>query len=330
MSLVEGCGCWPGKASGRVVWIEALPQIDSGPVSDRQTEVNRFRAALASALVALEGWAELQTTVEGRLLAQGYQEALANRAWSRRAIGLIDRERLSAQAAARRAADTVGPLLGRSPDQAEQGRHLVMAAQAISEWLEPRRFAEDAVVAAEQLSTLALLAVGRPLLLAGVEAPAGAGPGPVVWGVPGLTPAWNGCWVSIDDCRVERRPPDSWVLYEDRLNEMPLWRIDGKPGAVPTHSAAAALISRLDDLAAVPMLANLVAAIAVDLEALGYTTGVDHPGTLLLLKAAAGAAQSAGIPFLAGSGARDCWSELGFTGLYLSAPFKEGSCFDAL
>jgi len=330
MSLVEGCGCWSGQASGRVVWLDGAPRIDGATVVDRLAEVNRFRVAIRSALAALERWADEQTTLEGRLWAQSYQEALGNQDWSRRTVGLIDRAGLPARAAALRAAETLASLMARNAGQAEQGQHLVVAAEALGEWLEPRGLDNDAVVAAKNLSTLALLAVGRPALLAGVEAPVGVGSGPVVWGVPGLNPDWHGCRVRIDDCRVDLSAAETWLLFDDRLNDLPIWRMDGKPGDGPTIGASAALVNRLDDLAAVPLVAATVGAIAVDLGALGHTTSIDHPGTLRLLQAAAEAAHSAGIPFLAGGCVCDRWSELGFTGSYRSAHREEGSGSHAL
>lgn len=342
MRTVVGAGCWPGRADGPVVWLDSVTEFSRGVVADRPAEILRFKAAVAGAVQDLEAWCEGQQTLEASMALQSYKDALLADAWLRRTAALIDAEALPAAAAAYDAAQHLSAVMARSEELRERAESLVAAARWLSLRLEPppalRRITPDAILAAERLSPAELLDLRYPTVLAGPE-PVILGSRPLVWGVPGLGPEWAGRRIAIDGATVTLDPPDPgwWVLHDDFLRGLPVCHVDGDPEAVARMARhlgqpPAVLIRRLDDLAAVALFAPHAAAIAVDLERLGRSVSLKHPGVLLLLKAAAGT----GLPFLAGGKPAvnatdpDYWLRLGFTGFYGHQPPQGGAHLHAI
>lgn len=347
MQTVVGAGCWPGRAEGTVVWIGGdgpggsagrAPDrlLDSRPAPDRAAEVLRFRAALGQAVADLENWAERQLTLEGRVLLQGYKEALLEEAWSRRACGLIDADGLTAAAAALEAASAVAAVLGRSPDLTERKENLETATRWLAGRLAPAALPPDAILAASALTPLDLLDLGgRPALLVRADDPPVVGGGPVVWGVPHLGPHWAGRRVAVDGARVvlDVPAPRWWTLDQERLNGHPVCYLNGDLEAVGRMARKlgrppVVMIRRLDDLAAVPLFVRGTAGVALDLDRLGPAPRLKHPGVRLLVRQAAEAAREAGVPLLAGGEPADkhpdTWFSLGFTALFGRGPSRGG------
>lgn len=336
MQRVEGAGCWPGRAEGRVVWLSGELPVAEGQVAERAAEVLRFRAALGQALEDLERWSDRQPTLGGRVLLQTYREALMEDAWSHRACALVDGDGANGATAALEAAVAVSAVLERTA--ALQGRS--DALRTAARWFAGRlcgRFAslpQDAVVAANGLSPVELLDLGRPAITGGDEPPV-VGESPLVWGVPGLDATWEGRRVAMDGARLTLDLPDPtwWVLNGDRLKGAPLCVLNGNPEALERMArklgeAPAAVVGRLDDLAAVPLFLHRVVAVALDLDRLGPAPKLKHPGVQLLLRRAAESAAQAGVPLLAGGEAAekdpDHWLSLGFTALYTRSPARGG------
>jgi hypothetical protein len=345
MQIVQGAGCWPGQAEGRVVWVGfsgAGRAGDAGalggvaePVADRAAEVLRLRAAMGAALADLERWLERQPAVEGRLLIQSYRDAAQEDAWSRRACSLIDGQGLPAPAAAVAAAGTVAAVL----EQTEELHGRAEALRAVARWV-AGRLAEspgwpvDAILAAADLSPLELLDLERPVIMAGGQPPV-AGEGVLVWGVPRLGPAWEGRRVVIDGSTLTLDPPDPrwWHLDGNTLGGCQVCYLNGDLEAIArisrkTGELPVVVLSRLDDLAAVPLFLRETAAVAVDLDRMGPAPRLKHAGVQLLFKAAAEAARAAGVPFMAGGEPvekhPDTWLSFGFTALFTRSPARGG------
>lgn len=85
-----------------------------------------------------------------------------------------------------------------------------------------------------------------------------------------------------------------------------------------------AVIHRLDDLAAVPLFAQHAAALALDLDRLGRSHSLRHPGVRLLIESAI----RTGLPLLAGGKAAYAnpafWLEIGFAAVYGATPPQGG------
>lgn len=327
MRTVVGTGCWPGKGEGPVVWIEGEQAWSRELAPDRSAEVFRFRAELGRALGDLEAWSELQQTVEARLLLQAYRDALLEDAWSRRACASIDTEGLSATAACMDAAERVAPLLARSEELQGHAGALLESARWLATRLSPPDLPAGAILAASRLNVLELLDRRHPALVAEGAAPAVIGRAPLVWGVPGLGPDWNGRRVAFANMALLLDAPSYrwWQLTENELQGHPVCHLNGDPPAIDRMAhrlgrKPAVILHRLDDLAAVPLFAGSVAAIAVNLDKLGPAPRLKHPGLELLLKAASAVAAGAGVPMLAGgepvTRSPEHWLAIGFTGFY--------------
>lgn len=326
MRTILGAGCWPGRAEGRVVPYGAEPQVDRTPVNDRAGQILHFRTEVARALQDLEHWSERQLTLSARLALHAQKEALLEDAWVRRVCSLIDTEGLPAAVAACEAAVQVRDLLARSESLRERAWQLLPAARWIVRRLTPVPMPEDAVLAiTSDLTPGELLDLPRPALLAGAEPPV-TGWIPLVWGLPGLGPDWTGRRVALDGAAVTLDVPEPVVP----VDAPPLCDLAGDldPVGLLTEAAAAgggkpaALVRRLDDLAAIPVWVHLTSTVVVDLDRMGRVSSLRHPGAELLLRVAADAARRAGVPFLAGGRAAaahsDHWLSLGFTGLHRS------------
>ena len=339
MQTVVGAGCWPGRAEGPVVWLggdRAGTDAGGAVAADRAAEVLRFRGALGQAVADLERWAERQPTLEGRVLLQGCKEALLEDAWSRKVCALIDGEGLPAAAAAREAARAVAGVLGRSPELLERKESLEMAAGWLAGRLAPDALPSEAILAADHLTPLELLDLGgRAALLGSATEPPVVGDGPVVWGVPGLSPTWAGRRVAIDGARVvlDVPAPHWWTLADEKINGIPVCHLNGDLEAIARMTRKlgrppVVMIRRLDDLAAVPLFAARTAGVALDLDKLGPAPKLKHPGVQLLLRQALEAARAARVPALAGGEPAakhpDSWLSLGFTALFGRGPSRVG------
>jgi hypothetical protein len=331
MQTVSAIGAWPVQAEGVVVWLDRAPRKVNGMVGDRASEVLYFRAALSQALLDLEGWSPAQHTLGGQLLLQGYREALLTDAWSQRVSALIDKEGLTSPVAVAEAASQICQVMGRNPDLHDR----VVQLQAVSAWLATRLappvLPPDAIIATMDLSPVECLDVQRPTLIAGPE-PSIVGQGPLVWGVPGLGPSWDGRRIAINQTTITLDPPAAywWHLKQDRLNGHPVCPLKGNVDMIDRMSKACgrppvALVQRLDDLAAVPLFANTVAGVAIDLDQLGKWS---HPGVEFLLMTALTAGLGAGIPVLVGGAPAhkqpDHWLSLGFTALFTKGMDRGG------
>lgn len=307
MRTVTAAGSWPGKAQGRVVWLgaaEALPT--AGLVDDRPAEVRRFRREIQRGLADLEAWSEGQAVLEGRLLLQEYRDALQDEAWTNRVCTMIDQEGAAAAYAAVAAAAKVSAVMSRREALAERALHLRQVARWIAGRLSPAALPPDAVLAAETLNPLETLDRRHPALIAGPEPPVRGGC-PLFWGVPGLGPDWDGKRVVAEGLTItlDESDPHVWQWEGNRLNGHPVCRINGDPEVVRTarqHGGelAVALVSRLDDLAAVPLFVAETAGVAVELDRVAPGPRQRHPGVRLLLQAALAAAAEAGVPLAVG------------------------------
>ena len=302
MRTVTAAGSWPGKAQGRVIWLRAAePLPEAGPVEDRPAEVRRFRHEVNRGLADLEAWSESQPVLEGRLLLQEYRDALQEEAWINRVCTMIDQEGVTAAYAAVAAAEKVSAVMARRELLADRAIHLRHVAQ----WI------------------------------AGPEPPVRGG-GPLFWGVPGLGPEWDGKRVAAEGLTItlDESDPRFWRWEGNRLNGHPVCRINGDPEVIRTirqqgGERAVALVSRLDDLAAVPLFAGETAGVAVELDRVAPGPRQRHPGVRLLLKAALAATAEAGVPLAVGGEAVRRspaeWLAMGVQGILTdgSAPRRE-------
>jgi hypothetical protein len=338
MRTVQGAGCWPGQAEGPVVWAGVERPVERSAVADRPAEVLRFRAELGRALADLGAWSEQQRTVEGRLLLQAYREALLEDAWHQRVCALIDSDGVGAPAAAVEIATQVAAVMGRSPALKERAAHL----QSVAAWMAgrlqpPPPLPPDAILAANRFSPLAMIDRQHAAILGGPEPPL-VGGGPLVWGIRELGPHWQGKRIAIDGRTVRLDVPDlkRWLLEDGKLNGLPLCQVDGNPEAVRRMAQVlgrrpAALIHRVDDLAAVPLLVGEAAAIALDLDRLGPA---EHPGVRLLIDSAVRACKRAAVPLVVSGGPAerdpDFWTGLGCTALFEAARTRGGQATHAI
>jgi|GEM_PF-6382930 len=336
MRTVTAAGSWPGKAQGRVIWLRAAePLPEAGPVEDRPAEVRRFRHEVNRGLADLEAWSESQPVLEGRLLLQEYRDALQEEAWINRVCTMIDQEGVTAAYAAVAAAEKVSAVMARRELLADRAIHLRHVAQWIAGRLSPRPLPPDAVLAAETLNPLEILDRRHPALIAGPEPPVRGG-GPLFWGVPGLGPEWDGKRVAAEGLTItlDESDPRFWRWEGNRLNGHPVCRINGDPEVIRTirqqgGERAVALVSRLDDLAAVPLFAGETAGVAVELDRVAPGPRQRHPGVRLLLKAALAATAEAGVPLAVGGEAVRRspaeWLAMGVQGILTdgSAPRRE-------
>jgi len=320
MRTVTAAGCWPGRIRGRVVWLGAEPSGQApGPVADRAEEVRRFRREVSRGLADLEAWSEGQPVLEGRLLLQGYRDALQEESWIRRVCLAVDQEGMPAAGAAVAAAEKVSAVMVQREALRERAGYLLTVARWIARRLRPLDLPEDAVLAAEQLSPLETLDRRHPALIAGPEPPVRGG-GPLLWGVPGLGPHWHGRRVEADGLTItleeevepepEPAPAESGPpLWEwegsSRLNGRPVCRLNGDPGILQGarkqwDQPPVVLVSRLDDLAAVPLFVRETGGVAVDLDKAAPGPRGHHPGVRRLLEEAIQAAGEAGVPVAVG------------------------------
>ncbi|MGE5675877.1 MAG: class II aldolase/adducin family protein, partial [Mycobacterium leprae] len=201
MESVRGEGCWPGQAEGVVCWLGDEPKGKRPDVTDRPVEIRAFLAEVERAASDLDRWSERQDTIEGRVLCQEYREALTDGAWQRRACLLIDSEAITADTAAVLAAEQVRSIMERSPELRFRAEHVATVARLIARRLAPPALPADAVLAAPALSPLDLLSLQHPALILGGE-PQVRGDVPLVWGVTGLGPHWDGHRVAINGTQV--------------------------------------------------------------------------------------------------------------------------------
>jgi len=201
MKVFKGLGGWPGKAEGRVVWVEPRSDWGRGPVADRAAEIERVRRALAEAAEVLEGWMAQQTTLGGRLLLQHCEAALADSAFTGRVTMLIDVHGLPGPAALVEAAELVARVMMRSPELQEKAQALPVAARWLAGRLDPVEHPADAILVGRELSPLELLDWERPAIMAAGD-PGIVGKGPLVWGVPQVDPGWSGREARIDGLTV--------------------------------------------------------------------------------------------------------------------------------
>jgi hypothetical protein len=297
--------------------------------------VLRFRAAVGAALADLERWLEQQPTVESRILVRSYQDAVHEDAWTRRACALIDGQGLTAPAAAREAAGAVAAVLEQTEELHGRAEALRVAARWLAGRLSgpPPAWPADAIVAAADLTPLELLDLGRPAIIGG-NGPMVVGETPLVWGIPHLGPHWAGRLVAIDGPTLTLDLPDQrwWHLDGDQLGGCQVCYLNGDLEAIErmtrkTGGPPVAMVSRLDDLAAVPLFLKETAAVAIDLDRMGPAPRLKHPGVQLLFKAAAAAAREAGIPLMAGGEPvekhPDAWLAL-FPALFTRSPARGG------
>ncbi|HLO02151.1 MAG TPA: class II aldolase/adducin family protein [Symbiobacteriaceae bacterium] len=189
---------------GRIIWrSEAVLPLRAPEPADRAARLHLFRATLAAALEQVEAWRAAQATVGGQTLLQQYQDALLDPVWQRRAIALIDREGRPLVEAVRLAAQQVG----------RQRESLTEATDWLVDRLARPPFPPDAILAAPQLSALAILAAGRPTLLQG-EAPPITTTHPLLGEVPGLGPSWAGRIARIQDDTLSFPQGGISVRYE--------------------------------------------------------------------------------------------------------------------
>lgn len=334
MRTIAGTGCWPGRAEGPIVWLNPERHRKRSPTLDRLGEVMRFRAEVGRALADLEGWSEQQATVEGRLLFLGYREALLEDAWTARVTACIDGEGATAAVAALEVALQISAVMARSDALTERAEQMRAVGQWMADRLDPLPLPPGAIVAGTRLPPLAVVDRQCPAVTGGPEPPVTGG-GPLVWGVREIGPHWHGRRVAIDGQRITLDLPDPrwWALDGNQLNGLPICYLNGNPGAVRrmAHKLGrrpVAMLQRLDDLAAAPLLAGEAAALALDLDRLGPAPRLKHPGVRMLLDAAVAAARRASIPLVAGGEpARkepDLWLSLGCTALFGEAGSRGG------
>lgn len=335
MERVRGAGAWAGQAEGLVVWLRPAEAARAGGerAGERAAEILRFRAAVARACQDLQRWSEEQETLEARVLLQAHQEAALHEAWQERACRLIDRDGMTASQAALEAAVHLAGVMQRDPDLAGTALRLLETARWIGLRLSGGwRLPPGSVVAAEELSAPELLDLVHPVLLGGDKEPVVAGRIPLVWGVAGLGPDWDGRRVGIDGEWVTFGLPDPrwWPQAGEVIGGIPACPVNGDPEAVSRMARAlgrppVALIHRLDDLAAVPLFAEHAAALALDLDRLGRSHSLRHPGVRLLLDSAV----RTGLPLLAGGKAAyanpEFWFEIGFAAVYGVKPPQGGT-----
>jgi hypothetical protein len=328
MQTIDGAGCWPGRIEGRAVWLGT----EGGawlPVTNRAAEVLRFRSEVSRALADLETWMEAQQTLQGRIALQPYRDALLEPSWPQRACALIDAEGIPAHAAAERAAEQIGARLGSDEALRARADHLVETAQWLSERFLPRSLPPDAVLVAPMLGPLQLLDRQHPALVEADE-PLVQGLLPLVWGVKGISPEWDGRRVASAGTVITLDAPDSqwWHPSKGRIGGFPLHDLNGEPELLSEmkrwgREPIAAVITRIDDLAAAPLIVHEVGALLIDLDRLKIAR-LDHPGVMRLLESTLQAAQAAGIPLLVGGdlvkAAPDRWLARGFTALYDPTP----------
>lgn len=188
---------------GRIIWRSgAVAPLGAPDSADRAARLHQFRALLAEALEQVEAWRAAQETVGGQMLLQQYQEVLLDPAWQRRVIALIDRE-------GRPVAEAIwlaGEQLGRRE-----------GVQDVTNWLVDRlcrrSLPPDVILAAARLSALAILQAGRPTLLQG-EAPPITTTYPLLGEVAGLSPAWAGRTVRIQDATLAFPQGGTPLRYE--------------------------------------------------------------------------------------------------------------------
>lgn len=190
---------------GRIIWrSEAVAPLWAPDSADRAARLHLFRATLTKAIDQVEAWRAAQETVGGQMLLQQYQEVLLDPTWQRRVIALIDREDRSVVEAIRLAGEQLG----------RRGQSLLID---VTDWLIDRLIRRplppDAILAAAQLSALAILEAGRPTLLQG-EAPPINTAAPLLGRVPGLNPSWAGRTVRIQDEMIEAPQGGTPMRYE--------------------------------------------------------------------------------------------------------------------
>lgn len=197
MEAYTGLGAWEGRAEGRIVWITPPTEWDRTPLTDRAAEIERLKGAMARALADIDRWMEQQEALEGRLVLQGYREALQDPAFAGRVTMLIDQHRLPAPAALAEAAGLVAGVMARSEELGERARALPVAARWLARRLAPLQHEAGVILAAQEFSPLELLDRSLPAIMSAGD-PGVTGEAPLVWGVSGLGPGWNGRQARID------------------------------------------------------------------------------------------------------------------------------------
>lgn len=201
MQRYTGLGCWPGKAEGRIRWVEPVTAWDRTPLKDRAAEIARLKAAMADALATLDHFQEQQATLEGKIQLQQYREALQDPAFTGRVTMLIDLHGLPAPTALVEAAGLVAGVMARSEDLADRARALPETARWLARRLSPAAYPADAVLAAQAFSPLELLDRTHPALMAAGE-PGVIGEAPLIWGLSDLDPSWEGLPVRLEGQEV--------------------------------------------------------------------------------------------------------------------------------
>lgn len=197
MEAYTGLGAWAGRAEGRIVWIEPPTEWDRTPLPDRAAEIGRLKGEITRALVDLDGWIEQQAAIEGRIVLQTYREALQDGAFTGRVNMLIDLHRLPAPAALVEAAGLVAGVMARSEELSDKARALPGAARWLARRMAPVTYPPDAILAGREFSPLDLLDRTHPAIMSAGD-PGVVGEAPLVWGMPDLSPDWDGRSARID------------------------------------------------------------------------------------------------------------------------------------
>jgi len=201
----QGRGCWPGRASGRIHWVEAVPTYDRAPVADRAAEISRLRAATSAALAELERLTEEQPTLGAKVVLQAYREALQDQALTGRVTMLIDVHGLPAPAAVVEGASLVAQVMSRSEALEDRAQLLPVAARWLARRIDTPELPPDTILAAAELSPLELLDRRYPAIVGSGE-PGVQGETPLVWGVEGVNPDWAGRIAHVDGETVALEP----------------------------------------------------------------------------------------------------------------------------
>ncbi|MFZ5827580.1 MAG: class II aldolase/adducin family protein [Bacillota bacterium] len=215
MEAYTGLGAWAGRAEGRILWIEPPTAFDRTPLSDRAAEIGRLKDEIGRAAADLDRWVEQQGTIEGRVVLQNCREALQDTAFTGRVTMLIDLHRLPAPAALVEAAGLVAGIMARSEELSDKAQALPGVARWLARRMEPVAYPPDVILAGREFSPPELLDRTHPALMSAGD-PGVTGEAPLVWGLPDLSPEWDGRSVRIDGNTVVVVPEEEGrpVQYE--------------------------------------------------------------------------------------------------------------------
>lgn len=191
MAVFSARGVWPGEAEGRIFWVDAAWKPERAVCADRPAEIGRLREAVSRALDDLDAWMEQQPTLGGRVLLQHCREALQDPAFMERVTLLIDQHGLTAPSALVEAAGLLGSIMARSEELRERAQALQQTARWLARRLAGMAYPPDAILAGEAFSAPELLDRTQPAVMAAGE-PLVVGDVPLLWGVDGVSPAWDG------------------------------------------------------------------------------------------------------------------------------------------